>query len=118
LKPGYLVTVFAVLFLSACVRVDEPTSHWRRSSHVTTRDIHGVRVHVQTIRNQQYALEFRDTRATGSQHVWHPLPGAERFLGNGEVMEFLDAHPNARFRAYRVQTLGDAPAQPPQRRER
>jgi len=91
------------LLAAACVRVDESKDPWRRNTYITTRDRDGVKVHVRSVKDQRFTVEYRDRRSP--QSLWQPLPGAREVVGNGEMMEFPDPSPESRHRSYRVQTL-------------
>lgn len=102
--------VAGCLLSAACVRVDEPRDAWRRNTYITTRDRDGVRVHVRSVKDERFTVQYRDRRQT--QAAWQPLPGAVEVVGTGEMMEFKDTAPEAVNRSYRVQTLlGVQPAQ-------
>lgn len=96
-----LTLLVGLLFLSACVRVEDNRQPSLRPSRlVVTRDIQGVRLTLSTEKNTEYRIYFRE-----ENQPWTLLPEGKLIRGNGQPVEITDPSPSAGRRRYRSETL-------------
>lgn len=81
------------------MRVEEPPTRIEPSRMLVTRDIHGVRLTLNTEKDLVYRIYYRE-----GEQPWTLLPEGQQIRGTGEPVEIIDPAPTAFRRRYRSET--------------
>jgi hypothetical protein len=98
-----MAALLTLVLFSGCVQTPVYSDQPNPARLIIAKGTNGVNMQWKGEKGMEYALYYRDT--VGVDTTWKLVPGFERVVGTGKMIEYSDTSPTAKTRSYRVHTL-------------